>query len=183
MPKKWESYEEVARYLIEECRVHFNLAKVEEKQELVGTSGATWEIDGKGLRTGDGAVIVMECRRHTTSAISQEQVGGLAYRIRDLGGAGGIMVSPLGLQSGAKIVAAAENVIEVKLSPDATTVEYLMEFLDRIHVGLEDRLGPITDAVGIVLRDARTGAIVEVRGDAPDVIDAAKRAIGGDPPR
>jgi hypothetical protein len=42
----------------------------------------------------------------------------LAYRIIDTGADGGILVSPLGLQEGAERVAAAENIISVRLNED-----------------------------------------------------------------
>src|SRR5262250_1546186 len=40
-------------------------------------------------------------------------LGGIAYRIRDSGAEGGIVVSPLGLQEGAAKVAKKENIVSV----------------------------------------------------------------------
>ena len=62
----WESYEDVARYLLEEIgdALGLELERVEGKQTLVGESGATWEIEGKGIK-GD--------RCHRVSAIHHFQ--------------------------------------------------------------------------------------------------------------
>lgn len=47
----------------------------------------------------------------------------------------GILVSPLGLQEGAKIVANHENIIEVVLDQNSTTTDYVLSFLNQINVG------------------------------------------------
>jgi hypothetical protein len=106
----WRSYEEVAQHLLGQIAEQFGLGRVEGKQIVSGTSGASWEIDAKGVaQTGEGFVII-ECRRHTKQGVSQEQIGGLAFRIQDTGAEGGIIVSPLPLQSGAKLVAESEGI-------------------------------------------------------------------------
>ena len=61
--------------------------------------------------------MIDECRRHTTNTQSQEQVGGLAYRIIDAEASGRLYVSPLGFQKGAVKVAGAGNIFEVTLKP------------------------------------------------------------------
>ena len=63
-------------------------------------------------------MILVECRRHTTSKIDQEQVGGLVFRIIDTGAEGGLMVTPLGFQAGAELVAKARQVNLATLNPD-----------------------------------------------------------------
>jgi hypothetical protein len=74
------------------------LERVEGKQTLVGESGADWEIDAKGLEAESGAIVVVECRRYTTSRIKQGAVAQLAWTIDDLGAPGGIVVTPIGVQ-------------------------------------------------------------------------------------
>lgn len=81
----------------------------------------------------------MECRRYTTSKQSQEKLGGLAYRITDTGAEGGIIVSPLGLQEGARKIAQAENIVEVRLNPDSTPQNFAMQFLNKVMIGISDR--------------------------------------------
>ena len=134
----WKTYEEVAAYLLNQFATKFGLERVEGKQAVSGQrSGTTWEIDGKGLHKGDQGFVIVECRRYTTSKQNQEKVGGLAYRIIDTGAAGGIIVSPLGLQEGAEKVAAAENITDVRLNENCNQFEYVMSFLKNVMIGAQ----------------------------------------------
>ncbi len=134
--KSWQTYEEVATYLLNKFAEHFSLECVEGKQHVPGTCGTDWEIDAKGVaKSGDGFLIV-ECRRYTTSRLDQESMAGLAFRIQDTGAQGGIVVTPLDLQEGAKKVAAYKNIHHVKLSPESTTTVYLLKWLKGIFIGL-----------------------------------------------
>lgn len=138
---KWETYEQVARYLLDKFSEKFGLERVEGKQTVPGSrSGTNWEIDAKGIRDGRSGFLIVECRRYTTSKLTQEDIGGLAYRIMDTGADGGIIVSPFDLQEGAAKVAKAENVVNVILHPDSTPTEYFMRFLQQVFVGLHDRM-------------------------------------------
>jgi hypothetical protein len=135
------SYEEVAAYLLNRFRADFGLERVEEKQPIPGKeSGTTWVIDAKGVRESDGATIIVECRRHTTEKADQGEVGELAWRIIDTGAAGGILVNPLGLQKGAKLVAAAKNIVSVQLDENSTNEEFIMRFLNQIFAGVKDTI-------------------------------------------
>lgn len=137
--KTWESYEEVAAFLLNKFASEFGLNHVEGKQKIYGQrSGTEWEIDAKGFRERNDGFLIVECRRYTSSRQSQEKLGSLAYRIIDSGAKGGILVSPLGFQEGAKKVAEAENIIEVKLSSNSTPYEYFLEFLNKVMVGVRD---------------------------------------------
>jgi hypothetical protein len=137
----WSSYEDVAVHLLNAIANELGLDVVEGKQIVPGKTGARWEIDAKGVRDRDGAFVVIECRRHTSRKINQEQAGGLAFRIGDTGAAGGIIVTPLGLQKGAEKVAAASGIQTVLLREDSTTTEYILQFLNRIFVGTSDFAG------------------------------------------
>lgn len=137
-PKTWESYEQVAQHLLDEFAVHFELGHVEGKQIISGQSGASWEIDAKGIKVDGEGFVIVECRRHTTSGLPQESLGALAFRIHDTQAAGAIVVAPLDLQAGAKKIAAYSNIVHVKLSPESTTTEYVMSFLDRAFIGVAD---------------------------------------------
>lgn len=136
----WRSYEEVAQHLIGEMAVHFGLGRVEGKQIVPGATGANWEIDAKGVLINDEGFVIVECRRHTKQGLPQESVAGLAFRIWDTGAAGGIIVSPLPLQSGAKVVAENQGIYEVQLSADSTTSDYVLRFLDRAFHGMSIKL-------------------------------------------
>jgi len=141
MNKPWKSYEQVAANLLNQFAKEFGLDRVESKQDVTGQRSKTsWEIDAKGVRDKDGAFMVVECRRCTTSKQSQEKMGGLAYRIIDSGALGGIIVSPLGLQEGAQKVAVAENIVEVHLDENSTPEQFVMSFFDKVMIGVTDTL-------------------------------------------
>lgn len=141
MKKRWENYEEVARYLLDQFSKGFGLCKVEGKQKVTGNrSGTEWEIDAKGIRSSSEGFIIIECRKHETSKQSQEKIGALAYRIQDTGAEGGIIVSPLGLQKGAQKIAKSENIIEVKLSANSTPRDFCIQFLNRVMVGVSENI-------------------------------------------
>jgi len=142
--KKWESYEEVAAFLLNNIVQEFGLARVEGKQEVKGLrSGASYIIDAKAIAEDDAIFFIVECRRYTTSRQNQDKMGGLAYRLLDSGAAGGIIVSPLGLQEGAARVASAENIYSVILDENSTTTEYLLRFLNQVRIGLEDKMSAV----------------------------------------
>ena len=149
-PQPWQYYETVAIYLLDEIASVLGLARVEGCQKLVG-SVTNWNVDGKGVKGGAGeAFVIIEFRRHTTAKVDQEEMGGLAYRIFDTGAAGGIIVTPLGLQEGAERVASAANITSVRLDANSTCTEYLLSFLNNIFCGISDVVG-LTDEVIIEL--------------------------------
>lgn len=111
------------------------------RKSKVGGLVLKWTIDAKGVAEGNEVFFIVECRRYTTSKQNQEKVGGLAYRISDSGAAGGIIVSPFGLQEGGAKVAAAENIISVKLNADSTPTEFAFRFLDKLCLGIRGKLG------------------------------------------
>jgi hypothetical protein len=139
--KAWESYEQVAQFLLDQMAEHFGLSHVEGKQTIEGKrSGTIYEIDGKGVvKDGEGFVI-LECRRYTTSCQKQEDMAALAYRIIDIWGKGGVIVSPLGLQEGARKIAEVEKVVSVRLGENSTTKNYVLAFLNKIFVGVTETL-------------------------------------------
>jgi hypothetical protein len=136
----WQSYEEVATYLLNKFAEDFGLSHVEGKQSLPGLrSNTNWIIDAKGFRQANEAFVIIDCRRYTNSKQNQEKVGSLAYRILDTGAVGGIIVSPLGLQFGAKRIAEAENIVSVQLNKDCTPNEFSMQFLNKFFIGMVEK--------------------------------------------
>jgi hypothetical protein len=136
-PKPWETYEQVATFLLGQISEQFGLVQVEGKQSVPGLkSGTSWQIDAKGMRQGGTGFVLIEMRRHTTSSLSQEELAAIAYRIDDTGAAGGIVVSPLPLQKGAKLVAQAASVVHVQLNESCTTTEYILRFLNQVMISL-----------------------------------------------
>jgi hypothetical protein len=140
-PTTWETYEDVARYLLGKMgdTLGLGLESVEGKQKLVGKA-TDWTVDGKGVKTEDGAIVIIECRRYTTSKLDQEAMGGFAYRIGDVGAAGGIIVTPIGVQEGGKNIAKYEGIDVIHLNKDATTTDFVLEFLERVFIGASAEL-------------------------------------------
>jgi hypothetical protein len=152
--KTWEAYEQVAQQLLDEFAVHFGLGRVEGKQIVPGQSGAAWEIDAKGIKVNGEGFVIVERRRHTTSGLPQESLGGLAFRILDTKAAGGIVITPLDLQAGAKKIAAHSNILHVTLSPESTTTEYVMKFLDSVFIG-------VAETCSVLLKERVTIEVLE----------------------
>ncbi len=141
MTKKWQSYEELAAYLLNRFAKEFGLKRVEGKQKVPGRrSGTDWEIDAKGVRENNEGFVIVECRRYTTLKQNQEKLGSLAYRMIDTGANGGIMVSPLGIQEGAAKIAASENICNVQLDADSTPQKFAMQFLNKIMAGVSETI-------------------------------------------
>lgn len=146
---KWRTYEEVAQFLLNQFASELGLGRVEGKQIVAGHAGTDWEIDAKAYRARNEAFLIVECRRYPRSRVSQEEIAGLAYRIKDTGAEGAIVVSPLGLQKGARLVARKECVSEVRLTPDSTTTDYVLQFLNRAFVGMSVKVKS-NASIGIV---------------------------------
>mgnify|MGYP000996524623 CR=1 FL=1 len=148
----WKTYEETARFLIERFGSEFGVDCVEGKKKILAASGTQWEIDAKAMLAGGEAFLVVECKRWKNGNISQEIIGGLAYRIIDLGASGGIIVSPCDLQYGAKMVASHASIKHIKLTPDSTKVSYLMRHLERIFAGESEHIS-IRDSATVTFHD------------------------------
>jgi len=164
MPDKtWESYEDVAAHLLNVFANDFGLGKVDGKQVVPGASGTKWEIDAKGYSEDGQTFVIVECKRYTTSKVSQEILAGLAFRILDTGASGGIIVTPLGFQEGAKKVATHTGVHTVCLNEDCTKTDYVLQFLNKICVGLSDTINvSIEESLKISLID-KDGNVIETR--------------------
>lgn len=134
--RECDTYEEVAIYLLNEICNEFGLEKVEGKQKVKGIRAPTeYTIDAKGVKKENEGFVIIECRRRTTSKQNQESLGGLAYRIINTEASGGIIVSPLGLQKGAKIIASSENIHSVLLDENSTIHEFVIKFLNKTMIG------------------------------------------------
>jgi 2-polyprenyl-3-methyl-5-hydroxy-6-metoxy-1,4-benzoquinol methylase len=149
----WESYEQVAVHLLNQVASELGLERVEGKQNAYGSRSLTnWEIDGKGVKVGDEGFLIIECRRYTTSKQDQERVASLAYRILDTGAAGGILVSPLGFQEGAKKVASAEGVQDVLMDANSTRTDYMLRFLNKVFLGASASLTVTSTLTATIIR-------------------------------
>lgn len=158
---EWKTYEEVAAFLLHQFAEHFGLGRFERKQVVSGESGAKWEIDAKGCAEDGKQFVIVECKRYPNRGISQAIVASLAWTIQDTGAAGGILVSPVGFQDGARKVAAATTISEVTLREDSTTTDYMLKFLNKIFCGVSDNIS-ITESISIVIQD-ESGNVIETR--------------------
>jgi hypothetical protein len=183
MPKddqtEWRTYEDVARYLIGRMRSEFGLTSVEGKQKIRGASDANWEIEAKGLRSqGEDGFIIIECRRYTTSRLDQERIGALAFRISDTGASGAIVVSPLGLQQGAKKVAHSAGIESVLLNANSTTTDYVLRFLNKVFVGISETLTTSDTASVKTIRSASAAEHL-ITSDSVAVRTMGAHCLGG----
>lgn len=136
----WQNYEEVARHLLDRMCGQFGLDRVEGKQTVDGDSGTSWEIDAKGVKQGGIGFVVVECKRYPMRKVPQSVIAGLAWSIRDVGADGGIVVTPIGLQEGARKVAEHAGIVEVRLDPGSTTEQYVLSFLQQTFLGLSEHV-------------------------------------------
>jgi hypothetical protein len=146
----WRSYEDVARHVLTELRAHLGLSRVEGSQSLPGFfSGATWRVDGRAVREGSEAIVLIECRRHTTERLKQEQLAAIAFRILDTGSVGGIVVTPIGLQEGAERVARCAGVVCMQLGQDDDFDNWVAAFLGRVFIKSTISMGAAIDFAGV----------------------------------
>ena len=157
--RKWQSYEEVANYLLNQFAAHFGVGHFESKQVVPGASGTSWELDAKGCSAGGSTFLVVECKRHTKSGINQAITAALAWEIQDVGAKGGLLISPVGLQTGARKVANASNIVEVVMSENSTTQDYMMRFLNQVCIGYTES-AVVSDSFSVTVHD-KDGNIIK----------------------
>ena len=150
MTHDWQIYESAASIAVEMLRTHLGIQNVEGKQRLDGVSGVTWEVDARAWCSKSEKFVVIEARRHTTSGIKQKDIAALALQIQDLGAKGGIIVSPLPLQKGAKVLAERYDIEHVVLHSDSTPERMLAEYMGRrFHlVELVEEISVSTTLIG-----------------------------------
>ena len=136
MKPDWLIYEEASRKVLADMRDTLGISAVEGKQTVAGQSLTDWEIDAKAWCNNGENFLVVEARCHNSSGLKQEALAAIAYRIKDVGAAGGIVISPLSLQSGAQAIAAHEGVLHIQLTPESTSETYLAEFMGKRFIGV-----------------------------------------------
>ena len=149
--KKWRDYEEVSEFLINQLRQEFGMQRVEGKQKSIGVdTGTEWEVEAKGVSQDGNGIIIIECRRYTTSRQNQEKIAGMTYRIIDTKAQGGIMISPLGFQKGAEKIAKANNIVSVMIDSNSTPQRFAVDFMHKLF------LGTVMDVGGIKISSTTT---------------------------
>lgn len=157
--KNWVIYEDASRKALKGIISEFGLDRVEGKQELNGKSGACWEIDAKAISSATGRFFIVECRRRPKKSLDQEAIAGLAYRLKDTGASGALVVTPIGLQRGARIIAKFENIHLIKVSAESTIDQFVWEFRDIVGGGVNEHAGE-----GVGFRDGSYDEVVGLPG-------------------
>jgi len=135
MHDDWLTYEQAARSVVAHLRRALGVNQVNGKQSIAGLSGANWEFDAVARHENDARLLLIEARRYTTSRLKQEHLAAFAFRIQDVGAAGGIIATPLPLQEGAAKVAASANILHLQLSADSTPEVYLAQYMGQSYRG------------------------------------------------
>lgn len=167
-PKKYEDYtrqilndERVQKYL--EKYFHLSNLKIKPKKKLPGKkTGVKWEVDGYGYDT-DNNLVLIECKHYSSNKVKsnkvksnkvkQNVIAAFAYIIQDVEAKHGVVVTTLGLQSGAKQIAESENIGLIVLDYNSTDKNFkitfntldeptqenpshsVMALTDKIHIG------------------------------------------------
>ena len=134
--QRWRGYEEVATYLLNQFSKEFGLKMVEGKQLVPGASGTNWEIDAKGYSDNGDGFLIVECKCYSDSSVNQGTLAHLAYEIKDTGAEGGIIVTTVDFQEGAKKIAAHEGIATVVLDINSTTKDYILKYLTKTFAGV-----------------------------------------------
>ncbi|MBK1853093.1 MULTISPECIES: hypothetical protein [unclassified Marinobacter] len=131
----WKRYESASREILQHFASELGIISVDGEAVLPGSSGTKWHVEGTATCLDEGGFLILECRRYTAKRLNQESLGGLAFRILDTGGAGAIIVTPLPLQQGAKLVAESQNIVPVEIAEWSTAQHYLARILGKTFHG------------------------------------------------
>lgn len=132
----WRKYEDYTRQILNDERVqkylkkyfHLSNLKIKPKNTLPGKkTGIKWEIDGYGYDT-DGHLVLIESKHYSSNKVEQNVIAAFAYIIQDVEAKHGIVVTTLGLQSGALKVAKAENIGVIELDYNSTNGNFVVRF-------------------------------------------------------
>jgi hypothetical protein len=153
MPKKqaWETYEDVARQLINDIKSYLGLSMVNpDKKKFPKKDGGRCEIDVSAYNMSDGKLVLVECRKENRRLI-QEEVHGFAYRIQQTNAMRGIIVTTIGLQEGGVIAANGAKIQTIKLDPSSTLDNYIAQFIGFLAIKLTDSFGGMSGTDGLLI--------------------------------
>lgn len=85
--------------------------KVERNKKLPGRSKTVWEFDlyYEFINAGITHRVAIECKDHGR-AVDQGRIAEFAFKLQDVGGLSGVLVSSRGVQSGGEVVAASYGI-------------------------------------------------------------------------
>jgi Restriction endonuclease len=139
-PKKYEEYTSL---ILNDSRVQDTLTKyigtvnikvkslanlgLEDWNLRGKKTGCIWNVDGFGYDI-NGERVLIECKHSSSRKIEQNELAAFTYIIQDVGAKTGIIVTTLGLQSGAKQIAKSENIGLVVLDYNSTDKNFKITF-------------------------------------------------------
>ena len=144
-----DDYERVAKFVLNELASVLGLKSIEDKQDLPGESGTSWEADLVAYDQ-DGGMLKIECKYRSTKsgAVKQAEMGAFALSITDTKAVGGILVSPHPVQSGAEKIADHYNIRLVKISSGSTEEKYIAQIKNAFYVGVTESM-QMMDSISI----------------------------------
>lgn len=153
----WEKYEEYTRIILNDrvvkqyLKQNYNLfdITIQPKKKFLGVSGAMWEIDAYGYNNND--LILIECKHYKNNTkVEQNIVAAFAYIIRDLKAKCGIIITTVGLQSGANKVATHENIQIIQIHQNSTDKHFFIRFSkhNQSLLSITDKIGGISAGSG-----------------------------------
>jgi len=153
MVENWRNYEDAARKIIgklNSMKDELRIEKITDKQKIKGKSGEEWEMEIMASDSESGKPILLECKCWA-KPIPRDVIVSLAYKIKDVGGDRAFIITPIGLQSGAKKLAGVEQIETILLTKDSTSSNFDLVLANRgkHHHGSE-HIVKITDKVKIV---------------------------------
>lgn len=144
---KWESYEDVARQLIDDIKEQLGLCRVNEGKFLFPKSdGGECEIDVSAYDISNEKLVLVECKRKKRR-LSPEEIHGFAYRIQQTNAKRGIIVTTIGLQKGARIAADAAKITLIILNGESTIDEYIARITQKLFLKTTDHFNGISSTV------------------------------------
>ena len=144
LKKEWENYEIVVGQLINKLasvRNELGLGRIEGKRKMQGRSGEEWEIDIIAYDSADGKPVLVECK-HWNRRVTRDILTTFVYKIRDVGGERGIVVTTSGLQKGARKIADCEHIetIILKRGSSMNDFDLVLPKQGKHHVGRESEV-------------------------------------------
>jgi hypothetical protein len=131
-PKSWKSYEKLAAHILSHFADIVGISSVEAKQRLQGQSGTRWEIDAKGICSDGAGFLVIECKERKSSRLNQRTIAALAFTVQDVGAAGAVIVTNIGLQKGAKKLTSQLGFHELYVPKECTFEDFVARCGNRV---------------------------------------------------
>lgn len=135
----WRNYEELARHVLLSFADMLGISEVEAKQRLAGASGTKWEIDAKGVMADGYGFLIIECKERDDARLKQDDIASLAFKVKDVGAHGAVIVTSIGLQEGAEKIAKYCDFKVVYLPKNQSFEQFVAHCGNRIFQKLSDR--------------------------------------------